>query len=100
MNKSILVIDAPKCCKECPCGTTEGTKVFNNCCYCKVLDRKIPKELYSTNIPKWCPLKEIPQKKDCIIFYGDGFWTKEKLLQDCFSNGYNTCIDEILKERD
>ncbi len=56
MSKSILVMDTPEACIDCPCHFTEDTG--------RVWCGKEKKELLIDDIetykPTWCPLKEIP----------------------------------------
>lgn len=75
MGKSILIIDTPKCCGECP---MSGTSV------CRKWNRKDAK-----TFPKDCQLKELPKKKSETSKYGSNVY---------YAEGYNACIDEILKE--
>ena len=35
--------------------------------------------------PSWCPLREVPEKKDPILFEPDDYY-----------RGYNDCLDDIL----
>jgi len=85
MSKSILEIDTPDACIDCPCHFADEEMVWCG---------KEKKELLADDIsayrPGWCPLKEVPKKKhrdlpDCRL----------KMYDDVF----NECIDEILKER-
>ena len=73
MSKSILVIDTPKNCEDCPFYENEYG-------------------YYCAGIVKNCPLKPIPEKRkylDYDIYAGSGF-----------DRGYNACIDEILREEE
>lgn len=71
MSKSILVIDTPECCMECPMcfqsgeisiGKFEYRRLYS-CRYAPgdVEDFYLPDILH--NKPDWCPLREIPQKR-------------------------------------
>lgn len=84
MSKAILVIDMPSNCNECPCRyLTEG-------CYsdfCQVTCDDLP-ERYDTAKPDWCPLREVPQKKEENDTFTDCEYYRVQ--------GYNACIDEIL----
>lgn len=56
MSKSILIIDTPKCCEECPLELDVDGKVGANIC------RGCEKYSYnpdSKKKPEWCPLKEM-----------------------------------------
>lgn len=59
MSRSILVMDTPKSCKECPCGSSVETMSFDDYCCCEILNQQIPEEIYSLEKPDWCPLREI-----------------------------------------
>lgn len=88
MNKSILVIDTPERCSTC-----EFLKENKEEYYCGRLNETDIVEDYMQSTPKgkpdWCPLKEIPQKVDEGNKYTDCEYYR--------AQGYNTCIDEILK---
>lgn len=92
MGKAILVMDMPGNCKECPCGTAEETMTFDYYCCCQALEREIEEEKYSICVPNWCPLKEFPERKDME--------PGKTVIRAAQHEGWNTCLDEILKERD
>ncbi len=94
MSKSILAIDTPEGCIRC------------DCCYTKDYDfrERIDGEricgIENTNVddycdcinlrkPDWCPLWDLPEKKE-ENKYNNSY---EKGMKD----GFNTCINEILK---
>lgn len=102
MSKSILVIDTPKVCIDCPCHFAEDTG--------RVWCGKEKKDLLSDDIetfkPDWCPLVELPQKKELekerresitADFYGEDDSCEEAYLEGA-ATGFNRCIDTILKE--
>lgn len=75
MAKAMLIIDMPKACYECPFAyITLAEKE----CFVDEMDIDVDA---ITEKPTWCPLKEIPQKKENNKYY---------------ALGYNACIDEIL----
>lgn len=44
--------------------------------------------------PDWCPLRELPEKKDTLTTlecHSNGKWTEG------MKAGYNACLDEIVK---
>ena len=103
MSKAILVMDMPKKCLECPLKYKSEELSLGNFTYqqlfrCKYEPEDISEDdgdiVYLNDImmkgkPNWCPLREVPQKKD---YYFDGsIWTHERI-------GWNACIDTILKE--
>lgn len=83
MSKSILVIDTPENCGKCPC----FLEVATDCCGVN------GKNIDSHGKPDWCPLKDVPEKKNVRNFcLGEKDFEKKGYQQD-----YNACIDEILK---
>lgn len=100
MSKSVLVIDTPENCYDCPFGTEYcGDLGYEGCCElagCLNSDmRLITEELYdceSESRPDWCPLKPLPKKFDN---------EKDRKLGDfepLFKIGWNACIDAITEE--
>lgn len=75
-----------------------------NCLKCEFSDRRLDGTLRCTRnkdtsnivfglaIPHWCPLKDVPKKREQTEF--------PKEYYDGWNNGFNACIDEILKECD
>lgn len=80
MSKSILVIDTPKACIDCPCHFSGDTG--------RVWCGKEKKELLEDDIqifkPDWCPLQDFESKEDCDYI-------------EAYCNGWNDCIDELLR---
>ena len=75
MAKVMLIMDMPNACYECSC---EADYV------CQAKGKEIDD---IDKVQEWCPLREIPQKKD----------TKYNPARDPYiTQGYNACIDEIL----
>lgn len=95
MSKSVLVIDTPKSCYNCPFGT-EYYDIYiykGNCELAEHLGKimtLLTEEYYgfeSKSRPDWCPLKPLPEKS-----------TTENDMTDyqCgMVDGRNQCIDEI-----
>lgn len=79
MDKSIFIMNTPPCCGMCE---MSGTSV------CRKWNRKDVK-----TFPKDCPLRKFPKKKEY-----DPAMPVTKQWGYEFTNGYNYCIDEILKE--
>lgn len=81
MSKSILVIDTPDYCTECPL-CVEDSNYRDRCL-------TLYERIFTTEKPDWCPLKTIPSRCNYSGHpddkYGDGY-----------ADGYNDCIDEIL----
>lgn len=76
MNKAILVIDMPNCCKEC-IGYVLG--LHND--FCDITKFIIPNR---EDKPSHCPLKPLPEH---FIRFG---------YEDDYAEGYNDCLNEIL----
>ncbi len=92
MSKCVLVMDMPSSCSKCDLrGKNYG---LENVCFGKVEHSKKYGDYYKDiqNIetrPDWCPLRNLPEKDNKSYFpdeYSDGH-----------RDGYNACIDELLK---
>lgn len=82
MSKSILIIDTPKTCDDCPfLNYTNGVGLT----ICENKDRMIPDE----GKPSWCPLKPMPEKKTTK----NPIWADRSF--DDYDKGYNACLEEI-----
>ena len=92
MGKAILIIDMPECCDECDIICDQYYSAIRN-------------ENFDNNMkPDICPLRDLQNKKS------DGESLKVAIENDCYDgttedkayfagydNGYNACIDELLK---
>ena len=90
MSKSILVIDIPSVCIDCPCHFAYDTGKVE----CGVNKKELLSDNIETYKPKWCPLKEVPQLRQVNP---DPYCANKS---DAYDSGYNACIREILEERD
>lgn len=98
MAKGLLVIDIPCTCIECPMCYKDEVISLGNFKYEQMYKcKKQPKEIENGYLnsyllikkPEWCPIKRPEKSRDVTTdFYGWG-WV----------DGYNTCIEEILGER-
>lgn len=96
MSKSVLVIDTPRNCYDCPFGTAycgeieyEGLCELADCLDCdEILMTEEHYDCESKSKPVWCPLKPLPEK---MIIQRDARNTDG--LE--YASGYNTCINEI-----
>ena len=97
MSKSILLMDTPESCYDCPFGIEYcGNLEYEGCCeLAECLDsdtRLIAEEHYdceSKSRPDWCPLKSLPDKMTGVA--QTDHWNSIKA-------GWNGCIDEITGE--
>lgn len=103
MGKALLVMDMPSCCIKCKlCRiTTTPSEMYGFCSITNTVmsDKKLDVK------PDDCPLRNFPEKrrkgtsKDIAISNDcyDGFATEDAYFEG-EDNGYNTCLDEILKK--
>lgn len=77
MSKAVLVMDMPKECGKCNLYDPEYD-------VCEATDKYVR----TFGKPDWCPLRELPEKKEDNANNSEAF--------ACFKLGYNACIDELL----
>ena len=87
MSKAVLVMDMPEqVCQKCTlCYETEDDEYL--CC---AVGKLVP----DGEKPDWCPLRELPKKKETVHpqeCYENSYCTDE------MKAGWNACLDEILK---
>ena len=93
--KSILVIDTPKSCSECPCFCLY---------YCLPTKKELGIAMSQMGIPiNFCPLKPMPQELPTPymmrqIQIANGIQTEKPPYTEDYQKGYNDCINEILGE--
>lgn len=92
MSKSVLVIETPENCYDCPIGQ-DCSNILETSLFCLGAGKcVIDKE--AATIPNWCPLKPLPEKmKVTGIYNGEYFKAGGKLPS--YKIGWNDCIDEI-----
>ena len=99
MSKSVLVIDTPQNCYDCPFGTGycgdnleyEGLCELADCLdYDEILITEEHYDCESKSRPEWCPLKPLPEKKEYIVPIDN-----VEAQKDIITVGWNTCINEI-----
>lgn len=83
MGKAVLVMDMPSSCDMC-----DLIKMVNGGMYCGVKGCGQCAEDYIVCRPDWCPLRELPQKKELYLDINN---------KKGYCEGYNACIDELLK---
>ena len=86
MSKAILVLEKPNSCSECPlfCGHYSDM-------YCKGLNNRGINYLYPDKfVQDWCPLREVPNRKEHDI--------DNNRSQTGYVWGWNDCLREILGE--
>jgi hypothetical protein len=78
--KAILVLEMPENCFKCKLQDWANCRIVKGC---HIGDTR----------PDWCPLKEVPEKKN----------RNNRVVGDYLrgrSDGYNACIDEILGDKE
>lgn len=98
MSKSVLVVDTPRNCYDCPFGAEYcGNLGYEGCCElagCLNSDmRLITEELYDYECesrPDWCPLKSLPERKEYIVPIDN-----VESQKDIIAVGWNACLREI-----
>lgn len=95
MPKAVLVIDMPERCTKCPLLLTIPQKGGLALCLARPTNGQ---EEYNpknekTWRPDWCPLRELPEKKEELPVeqYESGS------IARAFVSGFNACLEEILK---
>ena len=89
MSKAILVIDMPRTCEECP--ICQGVALDGDY-VCSIKDEHGEERGFDDGRcekPDWCPLKPLPEYDSPAINP-----TVENVY---YAQGWNDCIDEILK---
>ena len=102
MSKSVLVIDTPENCYDCPFGTSycgeleyEGLCELADCLDCdEILITEEHYDCESKSKPVWCPLKLLPEKKEYV-----NPTSSAKAKKNIIAVGWNTCINTIVKGR-
>ena len=81
-------MDMPNYCNDC-------LMVVDSFGYCQAKQEDIPNYKFESDCnekPTWCPLREVPQKKEVLKREQYEFGN----IGLAFTQGYNACIDEIL----
>lgn len=86
MSKSILVIDMPSRCGECPIHASIQLHAWAERKYwCPAANNK---DVDRDKKQDWCPLKPMPEKQ--LLWHDDE--------RDNWAIGYNDCIEDILEQ--
>lgn len=94
MKKSMLVIDTPNSCKECPfCRGLNACKVMKYLNGDKITTiYTVDKQVMEGGKPDWCPLQDETEKK------GENPYHNER--ESGYVDGWNECIDKIVGSND
>lgn len=96
MGKSILVMDTPVCCMECPMCFHADDISIGNLEYRRLYSCRFApsdaEDFYLPDIlskkPDWCPLQDVPEKKDKNPYHNEH--------ESGYVDGWNACIDKIM----
>lgn len=102
MSKSVLVIDTPENCYDCPFGISycgeleyEGLCELAECLGCnEILMTEKYYDCESKSKPDWCPLKPLPEKMKLTGVYGREYFQSNGKMPS-YKIGWNDCIDAI-----
>ena len=86
MSKSLLIIDTPTYCKECPFFHNFDSW-FCSAHYKKYnIARKFTEEECSRDsVPNWCPLRPVPERRDeCDTYYNSDYYRSHQNRCFCF----------------
>lgn len=90
MSKAVLIMDMPESCDMCDfVDDTQPPRCGERTLYCVMPGIGEDVTDYIACRPEFCPLQEMPEKKE-INYYMN---SKEKGVVE----GWNACLDEILK---
>ena len=102
MSKSVLVMETPENCYDCPFGT-EYCGNYNYSGNCELAEclgnimTLITEEHYdceSKSRPDWCPLKPLPDKMKLTGVYGIEYFQSNGKMPS-YKIGWNDCINDI-----
>lgn len=101
MNKSFYILNTPLSCFTCDCCHTKDydyRKQIDSEKFCGIENRNVNDycDYVNPRKPDWCPLKEIPKRKEKVKYYGNGVLGINDMSKSIFNDGYNACLDEIL----
>lgn len=89
MSKSVIVIDTPESCSDCPCCSH-----YDFGSYCEVKNKELEYD-YEKIIfikPEWCPLIPLPERKDISHLTGHSL---VQVFERQYKKGYNDCLSDL-----
>lgn len=83
MAKAVLVMDMPDYCNDC-----YAVHMSLSGRFCRAAEESLP---VKAERPDWCPLRELPEKKELYLSINN---------QKGYCDGWNACLDKILKRKE
>lgn len=87
MSKAVLIMDMPECCGRCQLMDDDAVGGYCNACNDDYID--IPDTMGGK--PDWCPLRELPERKDYSA-------VSDRNPLKTWGEGFNACLDTITGE--
>lgn len=97
MSKSVLVIDTPACCGDCPFAEAYHDVIGFTWRFCNRLEEQLKQDYKESRHPN-CPLKPLPIKRGKLTLTERSQSNKMLMYaldNNIYSDGWNDCIDEI-----
>jgi len=92
MSKSVLILNTPTSCNNCPC-----CKHYDHGVFCGVTGGLIIYDMYDFKkkyVFPDCPLSPLPEPKD-LTQYTTGSTNLDNIIQYAHDQGYNDCLYEL-----
>ena len=104
-SKSVIVIDTPDACIECPLCYKSDKINLGNFTYKQLYScKRVPEDveyIYLPNIlyqkPTWCPLPLLPEPKYLMKCFEKPELVLSNHVDCAYSYGYNDCLQDIQK---
>ena len=92
MAKAVLIMDMPESCDMCDfADDTQPPRHGERTLYCNAPGIGDDVTDYIACRPDWCPLRELPEKKELYLSINN---------QKGYCDGWNACLDKILKRKE
>ena len=94
MSKSILIIDTPNNCLECMLSYDSAS--------CQITGERFWKDGFNPDnqILHNCPLKPVPDRINLRQYVDNTACNLDSIVAYQYAQGWNSCIDEILEEKE
>lgn len=97
MPKAVLIMDMPESCDMCDfVDDMQPPRYGERTLYCSAPGIGEDVTDYVACRPDWCPLRELPEKKETIVYENDDWTTVGEKTKN---SGWNDCLDKILEAK-